>query len=211
MATAATKAKIKQAAVQLFNQDGMANVRLQSIADEAVVSVGNLTYHYRNKELLIEAIWEEILSKRKTLLAEFRVLPLFEDLERQIRAVFQIQQDYQFFYIDTLDLIRSFPGIASSWRAHQQWQTTALKNTLDFSVSRAVFAPEFYPGFFNHLAEQYWLVSDGWIGRQRSLGRLEDDFQAYHAAIWQLLYPLLTVRGRQEYEQTQSLIQQGLL
>ena len=211
MPTPATKAKIKEAAVRLFNQDGMANVRLQAIADEAVVSVGNLTYHYRNKEILIEAIWEDILEKRKTLLAEFRVLPLFADLERQLRAVFELQQDYQFFYIDTLDLIRTFPGIAQSWRAHQEWQTAAVKNMLDFSVARAVFQAEFFPGFFEQVAEQYWLISDGWVGRQRSMGRPEDDFSAYHQSIWQLLFPLLTPLGRQEYEQTRSLIQQGLL
>ncbi|MEL6141516.1 MAG: TetR/AcrR family transcriptional regulator, partial [Bacteroidota bacterium] len=157
-----TKTNIRAAAVRCFNRDGMANVRLQNIADEAVVSLGNLTYHYRNKEALIEAIWLDIRNQREVLLAEFRVLPLFEDLERQLRKGFQLQQNYQFFYIDTLDLIRSVPSIASSWRAHQDWQTATMENMLHFNVARGVFQAEFYTGYFHQLAQLYWTINDGW-------------------------------------------------
>ncbi|MEL7123903.1 MAG: TetR/AcrR family transcriptional regulator, partial [Bacteroidota bacterium] len=48
-----TKQKILDAALKLFNQDGIVNVRLQHIADEAFVSVGNLAYHYSNKESIV--------------------------------------------------------------------------------------------------------------------------------------------------------------
>ena len=39
---AKTKQKILLAALQLFNENGIANVRLQHITDEAFHSIGNL-------------------------------------------------------------------------------------------------------------------------------------------------------------------------
>jgi AcrR family transcriptional regulator len=196
-----TRTKIQEAAIRLFNRDGMANVRLQAIADEAVVSLGNLTYHYPNKVALIEAIWADIREERRILLAEFRVLPLFTDLERQMRRVFDLQQQYQFLYINTADLLRISDSIAHSWREHQTWQRTAAENMLHFNVARGVFQPELYPEQFRTLAEVYWFICDGWIGRQRNLGQSETDYVSFHHTIWSVLFPLLTPLGRQEYAQ----------
>lgn len=210
MASEQTRAKIQQAAVRLFNRDGMANVRLQAIADEAIVSLGNLTYHYTNKEDLIESIWADILRERQVLLAEFRVVPLFEDLERQMHSVYQIQQRYQFFYTDTADLLRISPEIATSWREHQYWQRAAAENMLFFNVARGVCQPQLYEGQFRTLAEIYWFICDGWIGRQRNLGKPETDYLDFHQAIWGVLFPLLTPRGRHEYEQIRNTLNERL-
>ncbi len=54
-----TKDKILDAAVRCFNRDGLVNVRLQHIGDEAeYMSVDNLAYHFRTKEHIVQAIWE---------------------------------------------------------------------------------------------------------------------------------------------------------
>ncbi|MEO7308888.1 MAG: TetR family transcriptional regulator [Chitinophagaceae bacterium] len=42
MATADTKQKILNASLHLFNENGISNTRLQQIADETGISVGNL-------------------------------------------------------------------------------------------------------------------------------------------------------------------------
>ena len=51
-----TKQKIIQASIELFNQKGWTNVRLQNIADRCGISVGNLAYHYANKAAIIRVI-----------------------------------------------------------------------------------------------------------------------------------------------------------
>lgn len=47
---ATTKQRIILNAKKLFSQNGIANTRLQQIADETGISVGNLAYHFPNKE-----------------------------------------------------------------------------------------------------------------------------------------------------------------
>ena len=56
--SASTKQRILEAAVFLFNREGVANVRLQQIADETGISVGNLAYHFKNKEAIVSAVYE---------------------------------------------------------------------------------------------------------------------------------------------------------
>ncbi|NJL76325.1 MAG: TetR/AcrR family transcriptional regulator [Saprospiraceae bacterium] len=92
-----TKDRIKNAAITCFNRDGIANVRLQNLAEEANMSLGNLTYHYRTKEDIGRAVWEQLVQEQQLLLNEFRILPLFEDIERLLVSIFNLQERYTFF------------------------------------------------------------------------------------------------------------------
>ena len=127
MASRITRQKILDAAVLCFNREGIANVFLQHVADEAGVSVGNMTYHYRNKEIIVQAVWEQLVQKQRVVLAEFRVVPLFEDVERLLSRTFELQQQYRFFYIDTLEVMRAYPDIQAAHQQHMTWQTLQIR------------------------------------------------------------------------------------
>jgi len=51
-----TKEKIISSSIRLFNEHGLVNVRLQQIADDVGISVGNVAYHFYSKEAIIEKI-----------------------------------------------------------------------------------------------------------------------------------------------------------
>ena len=54
-----TKQYIKDHALKLFNQSGFVNVRLQHIADAAFISVGHLAYHFKNKDSIINELYDK--------------------------------------------------------------------------------------------------------------------------------------------------------
>src|SRR5271154_6316006 len=99
-----TKQYISDKALTLFNEKGFVNVRLQHIADSAFVSVGHLAYHFKNKEEIILYLYKKLKKKQELMLTEFRVLPLFEDIEFLLRSMFSLQQQFRFFYVDTLEV-----------------------------------------------------------------------------------------------------------
>lgn len=206
-----TKQKILNAALQLFNRNGLMNVRLQHIADEAFMSVGNLTYHFRNKDLIISSIWGQLRNEQEILLSEFRVVPLFEDVERQIRSTFALQQAYRFFYVDTLEIVRTFPDIRDSHRMHQSWQVSQVEMMIFFNVSRGVFRIEPESHFYHHLARQYWLSSDLWLMRQQILGVPIEDYNNFRQAMWINWQPIFTERGWQEFQQLNAMIAEGIV
>ena len=63
-----TKQKIILSSIELFNQKGLTNVRLQNIADQCGISVGNLAYHFSNKLAIIEVVDEILQSEIETIL-----------------------------------------------------------------------------------------------------------------------------------------------
>ena len=87
-----TKQKILQASISLFNQNGMANVRLQQIANEIGISAGNLAYHFRNKEAIIESINEELYQEANEILSTYRIFPNLIDFDNQLTKYFSFIQ-----------------------------------------------------------------------------------------------------------------------
>ena len=54
-----THNRILATALRLFNQSGTAAVSTNHIADALGISPGNLYYHFRNKEAIIRALFEQ--------------------------------------------------------------------------------------------------------------------------------------------------------
>lgn len=196
-----TKEKILTAALKLFNRDGMVNVRLQHIADEAFVSVGNLAYHYQNKETILLALYKALTKKQKELLAEYRIVPLFDNIDRLIHHTFLLQQGYVFFYIDTLEIVRAYPSVGKVHRQHIISQINQLKFILDFNTSRGALVKEPMAGVFEKTAMQIWMTMDFWLTQQAIRTDKTPDEQEYRKTVWNLLIPYFTVMGKREYEQ----------
>ncbi len=196
-----TKEKILTAALKLFNQDGMVNVRLQHIADEAFVSVGNLAYHYQNKEAILLTLYKSLTKEQKELLTEYRVVPLFDNIDRLIRHTFQLQQKYVFFYLDTLEIVRAYPSIGDAHQQHVTSQINQLRLMLDFNVSRGALVREPMDGVFEKLALQIWMTMDFWLTQQSARTNESPDEQDYRLTVWNLFIPFFTDMGNREYEQ----------
>ncbi|MEM1318869.1 MAG: TetR/AcrR family transcriptional regulator [Bacteroidota bacterium] len=196
-----TKQKILQAALKRFNEGGIVNIRLQHIADEAFVSVGNLAYHYYNKAAIAKALYEELTKQQRSLLAQYRIVPLFDNIDRLIRQTFQLQQQYVFFYLDTLEILRAYPEIGVAHRKHIDSQIAQLRTILDFNSARGALVPEPIEGAFERLALQIWMTMDYWLNQQSVREEKAAEEEAYRQAVWSLLLPYFTQMGRQEYEQ----------
>lgn len=207
MAVPDTKHKILEAAVACFNRLGLPNARLQHIADEAGMSIGNMTYHFRNKESIVQAIWEQIETRQRTQLAEFRILPLFEDIERLLISTFILQQQYAFFYLDTLDLVRNYPDIQVLYRQHVYWQVQQMKMALEFNQSRGAFQSS----LANEeqalaLATQFWMTANSWMYYRQIQGESVNEYPAFQKTMWNLFFPFFTDTGLQESRQTMALL-----
>ena len=113
-----TKQKILQASISLFNQNGMANVRLQQIANEIGISAGNLAYHFRNKEAIIESINEELYNEANEILSTYRIFPNLIDFDNQLTKYFSFIQKYPFYFLDLLEIERHYPDIRSKRQVH---------------------------------------------------------------------------------------------
>lgn len=196
-----TKTRIIEKSIELFNRFGFVNVRLQHIADEVGISVGNLAYHFKNKDVIIEEIYAELEQSQKILLADLKIVPLFINIDKHIRDTYQIQQKFSFFYSDTFEILRSFPLIKKQYREYTRWYITQIENLIAFNVARGTFRAELKEGLHAKLAEQYWMTIELWLYQSRIRTFDEVNSENYVLAIWALLIPNFTEIGHQEYKQ----------
>lgn len=101
-----TRQRILDCALAMFNAQGEPNVTTNHIADELEISPGNLYYHFRNKDDIIEQLfgrYEERIGVAMTV-PEGR-LPNLEDIWLQLHLVFECIWDYRFLYRDLVDIL----------------------------------------------------------------------------------------------------------
>src|SRR5664279_4300864 len=114
MALPDTKQKILDASVLLFNEYGISNVRLQQIADETGISVGNLAYHFNNKEAITETLIANVISGLEDLLKDYGKYSSFNDLDFFFKEYYRFTTRYRFFNFDFLEIKRNFTSSYSS-------------------------------------------------------------------------------------------------
>lgn len=196
-----TKTRILEKSIEAFNRFGFVNIRLQHIADEVGISVGNLAYHFKNKDAILEAIYEELEKSQKILLSDLKIVPLFINIDKHIRDTFSIQQKFSFFYSDTFEILRSFPLIKKQYREYTRWYISQIENMIAFNVARGTFLPESQEGLHSKIAEQYWMTMELWLYQSRIRTFDEINVEDYVFSMWALLIPHFTHLGNQEYKQ----------
>src|ERR1700709_358894 len=110
MAAQDTKQKILDASLQLFNENGIINVRLQQIANETGISVGNLAYHFNNKGAITESLITNISTSLQDLLRHYGKYAPLSDLDFVFKEFYRLCRQYQFFNFDILEIKRNFPA-----------------------------------------------------------------------------------------------------
>jgi AcrR family transcriptional regulator len=101
-----TRERILELSLALFNERGEPNVTTNHIADELEISPGNLYYHFRNKDDIIEqlfALYEERMDQ--AMLTPESRLPNLEDVWLQLHMVYECIWDYRFLYRDLVDIL----------------------------------------------------------------------------------------------------------
>lgn len=83
-----TKNRILEAAIKTFNEHGVANVRLQQIADAAEISVGNLAYHFKNKEAIVGFTYDFIFTEFSDILSNYLYIENFQGLDKNLEQYY---------------------------------------------------------------------------------------------------------------------------
>ena len=101
-----TRQRILDCSLAMFNAQGEPRVTTNHIADELEISPGNLYYHFRNKDDIIEQLFARYETRMDDALAppDGR-LPGLEDIWLQLHLVFECIWDYRFLYRDLVDIL----------------------------------------------------------------------------------------------------------
>jgi AcrR family transcriptional regulator len=195
MARGDTKARIIQAAIDLFNEQGTAAVSTNHIAEAAGISPGNLYYHFRNKEQIIRAIFERMNTAwgRVTALPPESASPL-TDLRRVLRETFSVLWEYRFFYREFVALMRRDPELDRRYREVRERGLSNTENLLNSFFDRGVLQEPNDPDAVPRLATVLWLITEFWLPFAEMGDQIagSERFQEGVKLLMQVLKPYMT-------------------
>lgn len=194
-----TKEKILRAAISRFNEDGVANVRLQHIADQVGISVGNLAYHFKNKEAIVSSAYEWVEGELKDILAMFRHQPYLQDLEIQLFHFHKFIHAYPFYFTDVVEIQRNYPQLHASRLLHAQHILMQIRRRFQYNVRRGVLKPESFPGQYDVVSHNIWMAIVLWRSQNHLNVENICNFEFFKASIWAHITPYFTSKGQEEY------------
>ena len=193
-----TKQRILEAAIRLFNMDGIANVRLQQIADETGISVGNLAYHFKNKEAIVTSVYESLFEEFSQILSAYLISPSLADFDQQLTQYHAFFAKYKFYLIDLFEIERSYPAIINRWHQFVGKMLIQIRKRLEYNVQRGILLPEPVAGIYDILTNNIWMTVTFWIPQQVLKGQPFSE-PLFKDAVWAQVSPYFTSKGLSEF------------
>lgn len=189
-----TPERILAAALRLFNAQGTAAVSTNHIAEALAMSPGNLYYHFRNKEEIIRALFEQQFARADALyeLPGDR-LPTLDDLTQLVRATFEMSWEFRFIYRELIALLRRDEQLQQRWVEVRARGFAGFGELVALFVAAGVLRAPKTPEALQRLAELCWLISEFWLASVEVSGQTVDAARMEHgvALMLQVLEPYL--------------------
>jgi AcrR family transcriptional regulator len=194
-----TKQKIISSAEKLFFSQGIGNVRLQQIADDAGISVGNLAYHFKNKEAIVQAVYDKMFEEFSDILSSYLQTPDLSDFDHLFNICYHFFTNNAFYLNNIWEINRSYDEIRTRWEQVNTKMMAQIKKRIEFNGKRGILNAALLSNTLDDLVQTLWLTITFWMPQQLLLGKRNNIL--YRKALWNQLAPYLTNEGKKEFEE----------
>ena len=167
-----TKEKILAAALKLFNEKNTQAATTNHIAAALGMSPGNLHYHFKNREAIVFALYEQMLSK--SVLSRSSLPATITQVHKHQLYLANVYWEYRFFNRELLFLLSRDPGLQARYIkenvAHKRririvFEQLAANSYLDIPEDRV----------YTQLVDTVLLCNQFWHSHLETLGSEVDE------------------------------------
>ena len=197
-----TKEKILDTSLMLFNSQGLSKVTLRTIAKNMGISQGNLNYHIKKRDDIIEILYFQLVQNIDNSMAKIQQtqnpFQLVVDISQTIMSNFF---EYRFFLLDFVQIMRENKKIKTHFTAlstqREQQFSVLFKMLIENKLMRAEVLPNEYDYFYKRIQmlSEFW-ISDAEIHNTKITKKT---IQKYSEILMQAIFPYLTLKGQKEY------------
>ncbi len=192
------KEDIRNTARRLFNERGYANVSMRDIAEVLGISVGNLTYHYRLKEELLEAVVLEI-RKYYEPPAPPQTLPQLNAHFAQLQNTIQ-QNAFYFWHYAQLGQLSE--AVREMQTQIIEAEYALLSESFAILAKNGLLKGEAYPSQYTQIVQNILLVCIYWTPHAQLEAQLSCAPCDFLSCVWSALLPMLSDKGIEAYRST---------
>lgn len=107
-----TRDRILDAALKLFNEQGVEKTSTNRIATELSMSSGNLYYHFKSKQQIVESLVLRVEMQLETVAANAPAVEAIDDFWLSLHLVFEAVHQYRFVFRDVEHVIHESQSAA---------------------------------------------------------------------------------------------------
>lgn len=186
-----TRQAILDTAKTLFSQRGYNDVSIGEIAKALGISKGNLTYHFKKKEEIMEAI----LTSLKPTYPDDPPQTLAE-LDACLLDMEQARENNAFYFWNHAQLGQLSPKIQGIQQGVYRHHSRLLTQSFRDLAAQGLLRPEDFPGEYARVTDAVLLTSIYWL----PFSSVKEVQESFRPQAWALLHPLLTQRGREAFD-----------
>jgi len=197
-----TKEKILKTSLELFNEYGLSKVTLRTIANKMGISQGNLNYHFKKREDIIEALYFQLVSNIDKSMSNNKqsndLLQLLLDISQTIMTNFF---EYRFFLLDFVQIMRENKKIRTHYSNLTKQREQQFSIIFNMLVEHNLMRKEVFPNEYKNLYKRFQILSDFWISDAEinSSKITPKAILKYSEILIQAIYPYLTKEGQKRY------------
>jgi AcrR family transcriptional regulator len=199
--TQRTRTRVLAESLRLFNERGEANVTTGAIAAELGISPGNLYYHFRNKDQIVEELFARFAERADVVpRADPRGPEAIEDLWLYLHLMLEAIWDYRFIYRNLDDLLSRNPRLRARFTRMIERQLAAVAALCEALVRSRLMRAR--PEEVAALARNVLVVATYWLNFQ-SLGvraKPGDDVGQGAYQVMSLVAPYLVGEAREHLD-----------
>jgi AcrR family transcriptional regulator len=196
-----TKGRILETALHLFNDLGLAKVTLRTIAKEMGISQGNLNYHFKKRDDILEALYLQLVAKMDESVASLQITNFDLKNSFEVSKTMMLRfYDYRFFMLDFVQIMRDNQNIRTHYRELSQLREMQFMAMLQMWVEIGLIRAEEFEGDYANLYLRMHIIGDFWASTAYIKGELTSEkLLKYCHASFQNIYPYLTQQGKEEF------------
>ena len=193
-----TKDRILDAALELFNKKGIADITVRHIAAAIDISHGNLCYHYPTKDEVIYALYQKLVAEFDSKLEELehKEMSFSETIESSQFAIGLFYR-YRFLMLDFVSIMRTDDRIKLHYKELMKMRKVQFRLLFDKCMAAGVMRKELHEGEFDNLVVLFAIVGDFWISHSEIHfeGNEEEKLAYYNRIMFSIFSPYLTPEG----------------
>lgn len=198
-----TKEKIFASALKLFNKDGLSKTTLRTIAVDLKISQGNLNYHFKKRDDIIDGLYFRLVSEIDDTMSSIKhpgnsLKFLFVLTE----SIMTLLYKYRFFMLDFAHIMKANDTIREYHKNVNNLRQNQINDIFNLMISEGLMKPESIENEYLNLYKRTQILIDFWISSaQIEYNHVsEKSIPQYLNLVAESIYPYLTEHGKTDYK-----------
>ena len=203
-----TREKILLQALDLFNQKGVDQVSVLEISQTMGISYGNLTYHFKKKDDLVQVLYVQMQHELDAAINHL-VQRIFEETYylKLVNELLQVTWKYRFLYLSINSLMNQYPFIREGEKSYSATRNKILNRGKKYLINEGYLKPE-SDSHYELLIRNLNMILYAWIVDAELFheGEVAAKIEDYATLFYGIALTNVTEKGRKLYYQ---IVQNG--